>query len=260
MSILLALKGWGVLEHRLRQRDCDVTVRTLLQMYLAGWVPTFALDKPAMRELFSFGFGLQAKRLLEYAASNLDNLVVGRMLGMSSLGFYDKAFSTMNRLVTRLTLGQAPFRIFSIIHEDRERFQRAYTRLITSITLLGFPVLTGCIVAAHPLFSVMYGRKWLPAVLPFQLLCAGGMFKLLNAYSSQANEATGNIWPQVRRQAVGVVLIIVCAGIGSYLAGVTGAAAGVLVAIATQTVSCRISSARPPGSPGARCWHRNCRR
>ncbi len=47
---------------------------------------------------------------------------------MTSLGFYDKAFSTMNRLVNRLTLGQAPFRIFAIIHEDRERFRRAYAR------------------------------------------------------------------------------------------------------------------------------------
>ena len=34
------------------------------------------------------------KRLLDYAATNLDNLVVGRLLGMSALGIYNKAFTT----------------------------------------------------------------------------------------------------------------------------------------------------------------------
>ena len=87
----------------------------------------------------------------------------------------------MNKLVFRMTLGQAPFRIFSIIHEDRERFARAYQKLILSITLMGYPVLAGCIVAAEPMFLLLYGKQWLPAVFPFQLLCAGGMMQLLRA-------------------------------------------------------------------------------
>jgi O-antigen/teichoic acid export membrane protein len=235
MTVTFALNGfryWSIVYGNL----IAVAVRVLVQMYLAGWRPEFRWSRRALAELFPFGFGLQTKRLLEYGSSNLDNVVVGRILGMASLGFYDKAFSTMNRLVTRLTLGQAPFRIFAIIHEDADRFRRAYGKLITSITLLAFPVLTGCIVAARPLFTVMYGERWLPAVLPFQLLCAGGMLKLLNAYAAQANEAAGNIWPQVRRQAVGAVLIVIGAAIGSSVSGVIGAAFGVLVAMLILTV------------------------
>jgi PST family polysaccharide transporter len=206
-------------------------------MYLSKWRPSFRFSRDAMRELFSFGVGIHSKRLLEYAAANVDDLVVGRMLGVTALGFYDKAFTTMNRLVTRLTLGQAPFRIFSIIHEDGDRFRRAYSRLITSITLLGFPVLIGCIVIAHPLFAVVYGRKWQVAVLPFQFLCAGGVLKLLNAYASQANEASGNIWPQVRRQTVGATLVGVGAAVGSAFGGIPGAAMGVLAAMIVLTIA-----------------------
>lgn len=213
-----------------------LVVRVILQMYLAAWTPKFTVSRAALKELLSFGFGIQAKRLLDYASSNLDNLVVGRVLGMSALGIYDKAFTTMNKMVVRLTLGHAPFRIFSIIHEDAERFRRAYARLILSITLLGYPLMAGCIVMAQPLFALLYGQRWSAAVFPFQLLCAGGMLKLLNAYASQANEAAGNIWRQTRRQAYGTVLVVVGAAVGSRW-GLPGAAVGVLVAIAALTIA-----------------------
>jgi O-antigen/teichoic acid export membrane protein len=90
---------------------------------------------------------------------------------------------------------------------------------------------------ARPLFILMYGERWLPAVLPFQILCAGGILKLLNAYASQANEATGNIWPQVWRQAIGAVCIVAGAYAGARGWGVAGAATGVAIGMAVLTVS-----------------------
>lgn len=178
---------------------------------------------------------------------NLDTLVVGRVLGMTSLGFYDKAFSTMNRLVNRLTLGQAYFRIFSIIHEEPLRFRRAYSKLVLTISVIGLPAFAAAIVVAEPLFILMYGEKWVAAVLPFQMLCVGGILKLLNAYASQANEATGNIWPQVRRQALGAVSIVVGAFLGARMGGVTGAAIGVAIGMAIMTVAMQVLIRRVTG-------------
>ena len=40
----------------------------------------------ALRELFSFGAGVYVRNLLEYAAQNIDNLLVGRLLGVDALG------------------------------------------------------------------------------------------------------------------------------------------------------------------------------
>jgi PST family polysaccharide transporter len=236
VTVVLAFRGfafWSMVYGHL----VALVVRVFLQLYLARWKPSATFSRDALRELIPVGLGLQTKRLLEYASTNLDNLVVGRVLGMAGLGLYDKAFTTMNKIVVRLTLGQAPFRIFSIIHEDAERFRRAYSRLILSITLLGYPVLAGCIVAAEPLFLILYGEKWLAAVFPFQLLCAGGMLKLLNAYASQANEAVGNVWRQVARQALGTVLVVLGAAAGSVYWGLAGAAIGVLGAMAVLTLA-----------------------
>src|SRR5690606_21943711 len=131
--------------------------------------------------------------------------------------------------------GDVYFRIFSIIHEEPLRFRRAYSRLVLSVSMLGLPAFAVAIVVARPLFLLMYGDNWLAAVVPFQLLCAGGMLKLFNAYASQANEASGNIWGQAWRQGFGAVCIVVGALVGARVGGVVGAATGVAIGMAILT-------------------------
>ena len=50
------------------------------------------------------------KNLLEYCPQNIDDLVVGRMLGMTSLGHYDKAFNTVAKLSERIVLAGPAYR------------------------------------------------------------------------------------------------------------------------------------------------------
>jgi PST family polysaccharide transporter len=246
VSIVLAMRGYGFWSLVYGQLAGTV-LRVALKVYLTKWWPELRVSREALRELLSVGLGLQTKRLLEYATSNLDTLVVGRVLGMTWLGFYDKAFTTMNRIVNRLTLGQAYFRIFSIIHEEPLRFRRAYSRLVLTISVIGLPAFAAAIVVARPLFILMYGQKWAPAVLPFQLLCAGGILKLLNAYASQANEASGHIWAQARCQALGTLCIVIGAYVGARYGGVSGAAAGVAVGMAILTVTMQALVRRTTG-------------
>jgi PST family polysaccharide transporter len=127
------------------------------------------------------------------------------------------------------------FRIFAVIHEEPERFRRAYTKVMMSASMLGFPVFTVLAVMAPQLMVVMFGSQWVPAAAPFALLCATGALKLLNAYASSATNAAGRIWSEVWRQILYVALIV--SGIGLFRGwGPTGAAAGVLCATAVMTV------------------------
>ncbi|HEY0872611.1 MAG TPA: lipopolysaccharide biosynthesis protein [Vicinamibacterales bacterium] len=245
-SIVLATYGYGYWSLVYGQL-AGTALRVMVKMYLSGWRPSVWVSAAALRELLSFGLGLQTKRLFEFATNNLDTLVVGRVLGMAPLGVYDKAFTTMNRLVNRLTLGDVYFRIFSIIHEEPLRFRRAYSRLVLSVSMLGLPAFAVAIVVARPLFLLMYGDNWLAAVVPFQLLCAGGMLKLFNAYASQANEASGNIWGQAWRQGFGTVCIVVGALVGARVGGVVGAATGVAIGMAILTYAIQALVRRTTG-------------
>jgi O-antigen/teichoic acid export membrane protein len=187
--------------------------------------------------MMSFGLGIYAKRLLDYGTQNLDNLVVGRVLGLTALGLYDKAFHAVNKIAARLTLNgpNVTFRIFALIHEDRERFRRAYRKVVLTATLISYPALATLVVVAPQLFLVLFGERWLAAVAPFQILCVAVMPKMLNAFASTAVQAIGRVWSEVWRQLVSVGLLIVTVAAFSRW-GIEGAAFGVLLTTLTQSV------------------------
>jgi O-antigen/teichoic acid export membrane protein len=205
------------------------------KLYLSGWTPSLAVSGRAIREIFPFGAGVYAKRLIEYGTQNLDSMVVGRVLGMTALGFYDKAFNTMDRFVTRFAVGPGvSFRVFSLIGDDPERFKRGYHKVMLSIAMIALPVFTGLFVIAEPFIVVVFGETWRPSIPVFRILCVVGALKLLNTYAGSATQALGLIWAEVWRQVVYGCLIVVGILVGSRW-GIAGAAAGVLVAALAMT-------------------------
>jgi O-antigen/teichoic acid export membrane protein len=212
-------------------RVIAAVVQSVSRMAVARWRPSLTFSTQALRDIFSIGAGIHTKRLLDYTAQNIDNLVVGKLLGMTALGLYDKAFSTMNRFLARMnTAGpNIMFRVFAIIHEDPDRFKRAYQKILLSTSLLGLPVFTLMVVTAPHLIVVLFGPQWRQTVLPFQILCVVGMLKLLNTYASSAIQAAGFIWSEVWRQTLFVAFVVL--GIALFRTwGVAGAAIGVLLA------------------------------
>ena len=235
-TIALAWRGygyWSIVYGRVVGTFLSASAKLLL----GSWRPSLRFSRAALRDLFSFGTGIFAKRLLDYSAKNLDNLVVGRMLGIVSLGFYDKAFTTMNKVLIRINTGGpvVSFRVFSLISDEQERFRRACRKVLLASSLVSYPVLVGLAASGPELIAVMYGEQWNAAVPSFQILCLAGALKVLNEYAGSAAQASGRIWDQVGLQAVYAVLIVVLVAAFSW-AGLAGAAFGVLIATIVMTV------------------------
>lgn len=229
VAIVLAYLGYGFWALVYSQLAAGL-INVGTKMYFARWRMSLRFSWPALRELCSFGIGIQLKRGLEFGAQNLDNLLIGRLLSISALGLYDKAFMTSQRLLQMLNLGPGvSFRIFAIIQDDPARFRRAYQKVLLTVSVVGVPPLAFAIVTARQLFEVMYGARWLPAVPAFQVLCLACIVKLVSSHATRANEAKGMIWQQVVQHILYVAAIVVGVWIGSRW-GIWGAACGVLVA------------------------------
>jgi O-antigen/teichoic acid export membrane protein len=122
-----------------------------------------------------------------------------------------------------------------MIQDEQERFRRGYRKVVLSCTLLTYPVFATLAASAEPLIEVLFGRPWLPAAIPFQILCLAGAFRVLNTYAASVIEARGRVWAEVWRQALYAGLIV--GGVvlfGSY--GTVGAAIAVLLATVVMTV------------------------
>jgi O-antigen/teichoic acid export membrane protein len=235
-NLVLAFLGFSYMS-LVYGRIAQVTASTLMRMYYARWRPSLQFSGAAFREIAPSGTGFFVKRLLDYSAQNGDNMVVGRVLGLGSLGLYDKAYSTMDRFLSRLnTAGPGMmFRIFAVIHEEPERFSRAYQKVLLSASMVVIPVFAVMGVMAPQVIVVLFGSQWRGAAVPFAFMCVTGVLKLLNAYASAATQAAGLIWSEVWRQLLYIGLIVVSIMVLSPW-GPSGAAAGVLIATASMSV------------------------
>jgi O-antigen/teichoic acid export membrane protein len=217
-------------------------VATLRRYLLSNWRIGVGFSWPAFRELVAYGGGVQTKRLLQYAADNLHTFIVGKVLGVTALGFYDKGFSTMSRLTHPLTFGTGvTFRIFAEIAEEPARFRRAYHKTMTVAGLMAIPMLAGAALVAHELVIVAYGERWTPGVPVFQFLCLSGACRLMSQYVGNANEAVGGVWLQAGGQAVSVLALTAGVVFGARFYGIDGAAAamaasGVLDLVVASTL------------------------
>lgn len=235
-AVSMAFAGFGFWSIVYSRVIGDV-LNTGAKIVLGRWRPSLVFSLPATRELFSFGSGVFAKRLLDHTANSVDNLVIGRILGVTSLGFYDKAFTTMSKVLVRINRGgpMVSFRVFAAIHEEPERFRSAYRKVVLATTLLSYPVFAGLAAAGPELIAVLYGARWVPAVPAFQVLCLAGCLKITNEYAGMAAQATGRVWNQVWRQAIYAGLVALFVGVGSVW-GITGGAVGVLAATGCMTI------------------------
>jgi PST family polysaccharide transporter len=199
-----------------------------------SWRPSFGFSKRSFRELFGFGVSVWGFSLMDYARSNVDYLVVGRVLGPASLGFYTMAYNLSDLPRRQLSgmVSNVTFPAFAKIQEEDERLRRAYTKVVRCVSLAAFPVLSGLAVIAPELIPMVYGPRWTPVVLPLQILCGAGMLYSVGATVGSVYLAKGRPDLQLK---VGIVAFVVLAAM--VLAGVRFGVVGVASAVLTYAVT-----------------------
>ncbi len=154
--------------------------------FLHEWRPIFKFSVDKFKELWRFSFACTGTSVLNYGVNNFDNLMVGKLLGAAPLGFYNLAFNTVSQPQTRIVsqIVSVIFPVYSIIKDDLERMREAYLKTVKMVVAITIPVVSVLFVEARDFVFVFYGQKWLPAVLPIQIMCFYGLIRALTATAS----------------------------------------------------------------------------
>ena len=141
--------------------------------FVVGWRPRFVFDKESFNYLFRYGINGLGFSITNYLHQNIDYLIVGRLLGSTSLGFYQFAYNIPHLILDRFArpVGSVVFPALSKVQDDDERLIGGYVKAAQYIALGAFPVLGGLAVLATPIVTVLWGEKWLPIVTPLRILC-----------------------------------------------------------------------------------------
>jgi PST family polysaccharide transporter len=240
---MLALGGFGVVGITLALLKLGVwalvaahLVQALLKAALILRVEPhpkrLLLDRKAVRDLMVFGGGFTIARVGNYLSGQADNLVVGRFLGAEALGLYSRAYYLMS--VPASLFGQVLDRVLfpamAKVQHDKRRLGLAFKRgiAITALTIL--PLSVALLLLAPELIRVLLGPKWSEAIVPFQILVIGMLFRASYKLSDSLARATGAVYRRAWRQILFAILV----AIGAYLGqkwGLAGVALGVMLAI-----------------------------
>ncbi|NOY84209.1 MAG: lipopolysaccharide biosynthesis protein [Nitrospirae bacterium] len=215
-AISLAWYGFGVWS-LVYAELVGASVSLAVLMIYAKWRPHFSYHHKAMKDLYAFGIAIFFKRILTYGADKADFFIIANRLGATPLGFYEKSYSLMNMTIKELGDKMEPvlFRAFSKIQNDRGRILAAYNKVLLTFSLISYPIFFGLASVAPPFIFLLYGEKWMPSVIPLQIMCLSGLLRLHLKVTSIVMNAMGKVKVEAWIRTVAFALLIVACWIGS---------------------------------------------
>lgn len=231
VAICAAFAGWGVWSLVFLSLSGSAT-RTSIIWFSTDWRPKRVVDRNAIRELWRFGGNLIGSFSLTYWARNADNMLIGRFIGLSTLGLYSRAYNLMLLPVQQpMTIAtNVMFSALSKIQDEHERVKRAFLRAVGLITVLTFPILTGLLVVGDRFIGLVYGEKWLGAVPLLRILCIAGMVQSVQTTTTWLYGSQGRPHLLLRWNLISFPCVL-----ASFVVGLHWGARGVTIAYTVVT-------------------------
>ncbi len=178
-----------------------------------------------------FGSHFVGARLAWYLYTNADFFVVGRVLGPAALGSYSLGWEFATLPVEKVTalIGRVSPPVFSAVRDDPVALRRYLIRLTSGIGLLTFPAGVGLALVSNDLVRFALGDKWLPAVVPLQILSIYAAFRSIMPLIAQVGNAVGLNRFVMRNSVAAALLLPIAFLIGSHW-GTSGVAFAWVVA------------------------------
>lgn len=196
VAIWLAMNGYGVWSLVYGQIVSAMLTAGLVWLVF-DWRPTFKFDRKVARVLFDYGKHIMGASLIIFLVTNVDDAIVGRVLGMEALGFYTLAYTISNLPATQITnlVGRVMFPLYSKLQDDQNALKSAYLKTFQYVTMLSIPAAFGIFVIAPNFVEIVLGDKWIPSVVPMQILCIFGLIRSVVAPMGNVFQAVGK--PQI---------------------------------------------------------------
>lgn len=226
---LLAFNGFGVWSMVIACL-CRELIFALVYYLIHYWRPRIRFSPSKFKEMLGFSIHCMSSGVLKFFTNNIDNILVGKLLGATDLGLYNLAFNTVSLPQVKLVahINAVAFPAFSSIQNDKERLRNVYLKSLRMVLLLVVPLLSILFITAKNFVLVFYGEKWLSAVLPIQIMCLYGLIRSLNATTETVFLSIGRPDIQFKMSLLRLVIFVVFLFFGMRY-GIVGVSIAVLL-------------------------------
>jgi O-antigen/teichoic acid export membrane protein len=175
-----------------------------------------------MKYHYGFGIKLTLSGLLDTVFKNSYNILIGKYFSVQSLGYFERAQAFNNYPVSTLTgiISSVSYPLLANLQDQKDKITEVYKKLLQFAFFITAPLMLGAAAIAKPLFLLVLGEQWLPAVSIFQILCVGGMFYPIHVFNISVLKVYGRsdlfLKLEVIKKIVTTISLVVAFQFGIY--------------------------------------------
>ena len=209
VTIVMALQGesymslaWGTLSGNVLGLVCMTAV--------ARPAGRMVLSLSAWREVTRFGTRMFVTGGVIGVAARAPEFILGRLLGMSSLGLYNRASGLLDMARDNVYNSLTHVLVPSLAEHNRthETLRPIYRQALAIITGLFWPAFGGLAILAGPMIYWVYGPKWVAAAPILSLLCVAQMVHIAMSMTGEVFVIKDELDRQMRIEIVRAVCMV----------------------------------------------------
>lgn len=180
------------------------------------WLPSLS----EWRRVLGFSSFVSGSSMINYINISASDLVLGRMLNISSVALFNRA-NSLAEMVGPLILkavNAVSLPYFSGINREGNQILPVFLRASAMLATLSVPVYMVILIVAGPMIKVLYGDQWLDSVIVLKWLCLASILRMPLSLCTHLLTAIGKVRElfilDVKSLAIKLFLVILGANYG----------------------------------------------
>lgn len=141
----------------------------------------WAINIDSIRIIFSFSAYQFLFNFVNYFTRNLDKILIGKYIGMTPLGYYEKSYRLMLLPLQNITYVITPVMqpVFSSYRKDLSSLAGYHEKIIRLLSFIAFPLSVFLFFSAKELVLIVFGYQWIESIPVFRVLALTVGFQIL---------------------------------------------------------------------------------
>lgn len=209
VGIGLAVTGFGAWAI-VWQTISVAAIKAIVLWTSSRWRPMWRFSWRSLRSYFGIGSKMMLTSFLSTIFQNIQSFFIGNQVGLRSLGYYSQSdkWSKMGITSVSQILTSTFIPTLSSVQDEPERFRAITSKINRFTAYVVYPVMIGLMLMATPIFHTLFGTKWDPSIILFQLLLLRGIFFILTTLYNNILLALGHGTTILRLEMVRDILSI----------------------------------------------------
>ncbi len=153
----------------------------MLSYVMHPWRPRFELDRSRLGQMWRFGRWITGLSMMEFLLTTGDSVIVGRLLGASSLGLYQMSTRLSALPIREFTsvIARVTFPAFCRIQTDINRLREAFLKSIDLTSVVVMPAVGGILIFGDDIVRLFMQESWQPMISTLRILAIMGIFRCI---------------------------------------------------------------------------------